>query len=314
MRAPESRGFTDWDEVHDVVSQAYFPHQLTLLSRGPAARTSLESTQLGAARLARIGFGVDVSIRSEHPGAYGINIPLTGHLVTALGRDEVVSTPGLATVCPPDTPTVITRWSSSCEIIGFKIDRDYVQSEMDRLLPRPGRRLPAQLDLRAGAGADWLRLVRAVADESLRDNVLLRSGQVAEQLCRAVTTALVLAAAPDDGDGPAGVRPRTVKRVMDAIQQDPARQWTAAEMADLVGVSVRRIQQGFRECVGMTPMEYLADVRLERVHAELSVTDCTATISDVALRWGIMHTGRFAAAYRRKYGVSPSETLRGGTA
>ncbi|CDZ87684.1 hypothetical protein RHRU231_330141 [Rhodococcus ruber] len=101
MRAPESRGFTDWDEVHDVVSQAYFPHQLTLLGRGPAARTSLESTQLGASRLARIGFGVDVLIRSEHPGAYGINIPLTGHLVTAVGRDEVVSAPGLATVCPP---------------------------------------------------------------------------------------------------------------------------------------------------------------------------------------------------------------------
>lgn len=313
MRAPESRGFTDWDEVHDVVSQAYFPHQLTLLGRGPAARTSLESTQLGASRLARIGFGVDVSIRSEHPGAYGINIPLTGHLVTAVGRDEVVSAPGLATVCPPDTPAVITRWSSSCEIIGFKVDRDYVQREMDRLLPRPGRRLPAQLDLRSGAGADWLRLVRAIADESLRDNVLLRSDQVAEQLCRAVTTALVLAAAPDD-DCPAGARPRTVKRVMDAIQQDPARQWTAADMAELAGVSVRRIQQGFRECVGMTPMEYLADVRLERVHTDLSGSDCTATVSDVALRWGIMHTGRFAAAYRRKYGVSPSETRRGVTA
>lgn len=185
---------------------------------------------------------------------------------------------------------------------------------MDRLLPRPGRRLPAQLDLRSGAGADWLRLVRAIADESLRDNVLLRSDQVAEQLCRAVTTALVLAAAPDDRDCPAGARPRTVKRVMDAIQQDPARQWTAADMAELVGISVRRIQQGFRECVGMTPMEYLADVRLERVHADLSVSDCTATVSDVALHWGIMHTGRFAAAYRRKYGVSPSETLRGVTA
>jgi hypothetical protein len=29
------------------------------------------------------------------------------------------------------------------------------------------------------------------------------------------------------------------------------------------------------------------------------------------MRWGLMHTGRFAAAYRRTYGESPSETLRG---
>jgi AraC-like DNA-binding protein len=35
------------------------------------------------------------------------------------------------------------------------------------------------------------------------------------------------------------------------------------------------------------------------------------TVADVAMRWGLMHTGRFAAAYRRTYGESPSETLRG---
>ena len=49
-------------------------------------------------------------------------------------NEEVVSTPGLATINPPDTPTVITELSSSCEIIGFKVDREYVQREMDRLL------------------------------------------------------------------------------------------------------------------------------------------------------------------------------------
>ena len=35
------------------------------------------------------------------------------------------------------------------------------------------------------------------------------------------------------------------------------------------------------------------------------------TVADVAMRWGLMHTGRFAAAYRSTYGESPSETLRG---
>lgn len=308
----EGPGFTDWDEVHEVVADAYFPHRLTPLRRESAARSSLESVQLGASRLARIGFGATVSIHSDHPGAYGINIPLTGRLVSVTRSEEVVSTPGLATICPPDTPTVITQWSSTCQILGFKVDREYVQREMDRVLARPGRQLPSQLDLRSGVGADWFRLVRAIADQTLHANLLLRSDKLAEQLCGAVTTALVLAAVPDEGNGPAGVRPRIVKRVIDAIQQDPARPWTAGAMAELVGVSVRRMQQGFRECVGMTPMEYLADVRLEHVHADLIGNDTDATVSDIAARWGIMHTGRFAAAYRRRYGISPSETLRGG--
>lgn len=304
--------FTDWDEVHEVVTDAYFPHQLTPLTSGSAARSSLEWAQLGASRLARIGFGEAMSIRSDHPGAYGINIPLAGHIISVTRSEEVVATPGLATINPPDTPTVITEWSSSCEIIGFKVDREYVQREMDRVLARPGRKLPAQLDLRSGAGADWFSLVRAIADQTLQDNSLVRSEQVAEQLCGAVTTALVLAAVPDEGDGPTGLRPRIVKRVIDAIHQDPARPWTAGEMAELVGVSVRRLQQGFRECVGMTPMEYLADVRLECVHADLIENYSGETVSDIAIRWGIMHTGRFAAAYSRKYGLTPSQTLRGG--
>ena len=306
----EGPGFTDWDEVHEVVADAYFPHELRPLSRDTAARSSLESSQMGPSRLARIGFGAPVSIESGHPGAYGINIPLAGRIVSVTGGTEVTSTPGLATICPPDTRTVITNWSSSCEIIGFKVDRDYLQREMDRVLARPGQELPRQLDLRTGAGADWLRFVRSVADQALRDSVLLHSDQVSQQLCGALTTALVLTAMPDDDTGAAGIRPRIVKRVIDAIQQDPARPWSAGEMAELVGVSVRRMQQGFREYVGMTPMEYLVDVRLERVHADLTGIGSCATVSEVATRWGIMHTGRFAAAYRRKYGVTPSESLR----
>jgi AraC-like DNA-binding protein len=34
-------------------------------------------------------------------------------------------------------------------------------------------------------------------------------------------------------------------------------------------------------------------------------------VADAAYRWGFNHLGRFAAAYREKYGVSPSRTVRG---
>ncbi len=34
------------------------------------------------------------------------------------------------------------------------------------------------------------------------------------------------------------------------------------------------------------------------------------TVAQIANRWGITHLGRLAAAYRTRYGVSPSVTLR----
>ncbi|MGR7000479.1 helix-turn-helix domain-containing protein [Yinghuangia aomiensis] len=51
---------------------------------------------------------------------------------------------------------------------------------------------------------------------------------------------------------------------------------------------------------------------LARAHDDLRGADPAATtVTEVSLRWGFAHQGRFAAAYRRRYGVPPSTTLRG---
>jgi AraC-like DNA-binding protein len=58
-------------------------------------------------------------------------------------------------------------------------------------------------------------------------------------------------------------------------------------------------------------MVHLRELRLDHVHAELAVGDPDGpTVSAVGQRWGFPHAGRFAAAYKRKFGRSPSETLR----
>jgi AraC-like DNA-binding protein len=58
-------------------------------------------------------------------------------------------------------------------------------------------------------------------------------------------------------------------------------------------------------------MTYLREVRLLRIHSELREVDPdTVTVGALASRWGFLHAGRFAAAYKRKFGCSPSTTLR----
>jgi AraC-like DNA-binding protein len=34
------------------------------------------------------------------------------------------------------------------------------------------------------------------------------------------------------------------------------------------------------------------------------------SVSEVAFRWGFTHLGRFAGAYKERFGVPPSQTLR----
>ena len=126
-----------------------------------------------------------------------------------------------------------------------------------------------------------------------------------------VASNFVLAAVPDGADAGCVARPRIVKRVLDELHADPARAWTAADMAETAGVSVRRLQEGFQQYVGASPSECLLDIRLDRVRADLLAAAPQQTVTDIAFRWGFTHTGRFAAAYRGKYGVTPSSDLRG---
>jgi transcriptional regulator GlxA family with amidase domain len=57
-------------------------------------------------------------------------------------------------------------------------------------------------------------------------------------------------------------------------------------------------------------MSMLRTVRLEHVRAELQSVTSVEKISDIAFKWGIVHLGRFAADYRKRFGELPSETLR----
>ncbi|MFC7655264.1 helix-turn-helix transcriptional regulator [Pseudonocardia benzenivorans] len=86
-----------------------------------------------------------------------------------------------------------------------------------------------------------------------------------------------------------------------------------SDLARQVGISVRALQEGFKEYVGVPPMTYLREVRLTRAHDELRDAEPGAVaVAEVASRWGFTHLGRFGVAYRRKFGVAPSRTMRDG--
>jgi AraC-like DNA-binding protein len=302
-------GDPEWEAASAAVSDAYFPHTLDPREAGSTAiDADVAVTVLGPLRIARIGWGAEVAIHTEHPGAYGINVPLGGVLETRVGGNAVVSTNGLATVNPPDTPAEITRWSSTCTIVGVKIDRDFLQHELCRVTGRPDATIPDQLDLHSPEGASWFRLVQSIAGQPT-DDPLLANPLIAQQLAGSLTDAFLLAAVPDDPADRSRLQPRIVTRVLDALRADPARPWSAADMADVAGVSVRRLQEGFREYVGRTPRECLTEIRLAAVHADMT-SGAVASVTDAAMKWGFTHTGRFAAAFRTKYGVAPSQVLR----
>ncbi|MCF8479597.1 MAG: helix-turn-helix domain-containing protein [Rhodospirillum sp.] len=85
---------------------------------------------------------------------------------------------------------------------------------------------------------------------------------------------------------------------------------TLSDMCAHVGVSERTLQYSFQDQVGMTPVAYLRVTRLNQARLDLTFpSSADITVTDVAMRWGFLHLGYFAKAYRDLFGETPSETL-----
>lgn len=90
---------------------------------------------------------------------------------------------------------------------------------------------------------------------------------------------------------------------------------TLADICSAVGVRPRTLQASFMRQHGISPMNFLQGLRLEKARATLLASDRHETsVSEVALEWGFRHLGRFSGHYLRRFGEYPGETLRGATA
>ena len=85
-----------------------------------------------------------------------------------------------------------------------------------------------------------------------------------------------------------------------------------ADIARAAGVSVRAVQSTFRDLLDTTPMNYVRDRRLEAAREDLLRygPGDGVTIAMVASDWGFSNAGRFATAYRQRFGEPPSATFR----
>ncbi len=97
-------------------------------------------------------------------------------------------------------------------------------------------------------------------------------------------------------------------RVWDAVNADPGRHWSVADLAGLIGISEEHLRRLAHDQHGRSPMEHVTYLRMRRAAVLLRTTDLKIdTIAeDVAYadRFG------FSAAFRRHFDVSPAQYRR----
>jgi AraC-like DNA-binding protein len=112
---------------------------------------------------------------------------------------------------------------------------------------------------------------------------------------------------PDDS-----IKPSTVARIHQAAEilrscvEIPPSQ---TELAQQVGIGHCTLIKGFRAIFGMTPFAYLTRQRMEQAERLLRQPGCT--VADVANQVGYANPSQFATVFKRHFGMTPRECMRG---
>ena len=101
---------------------------------------------------------------------------------------------------------------------------------------------------------------------------------------------------------------RQIGRALELVHSRPGENWTAEKLASEVAMSRSRFANRFKEVVGVGPMTYLADWRLQKALALLDESRCT--IQQVAHQTGYQSAAAFTRAFASHFGLPPTEYRR----
>ena len=100
-----------------------------------------------------------------------------------------------------------------------------------------------------------------------------------------------------------GNRNRHLLKAVSYLEEHLEETFSAEDCAQYGGVSWRQIERLFQANLGVTPIKYLAGLRLQHGRALLAETDMS--VLDVAIACGYTSSAHFSRGFRARFGVSP---------
>lgn len=311
---------SDPEEARTQIASVYCPHRLTVqrgLSKFRAQHAEGGASGLGVYFLS-YGSATTLLESGRLDDFVLVSQQISGRFAARAHSGERLLVPGEHVVLDAHTAYQL-RWEENCKLFHARIPRTEFETAVAEFTGA-GESDAVRFPLSSRPSKPGTVAVAKVMQFLLRNagrNGLLTSGPLLRAQMRRMLVASIVEAYPGFSHtdaGPSGaVRPPAVRRAVAYLEDAAAEDVRISDVAGAARLSTRALQEAFRKHLDTTPMAYLKSIRLAQAHADLrqsSVEDGT-TVAAVAYRWGFGNLGRFAADYRREFGRSPSEVLRG---
>ena len=268
--------------------------------------------------LGYIHYGPSVAVRATARDDYWLQLPLTGQLEVLNTRGGVICDVRRAAIASPARNDYYqVKSDEGCGGIRISFFKTALLECLASLLgdePRMPLEFAPEIDVSHGYGRSLAQyLMMAVRD-------IDHAG--ATPWNRAMMTAfeqfimtMMLTVQPHNYNAAlrrldTPLAPRDVKRAIDYMQANLEASITIADIVAVAGVPGRTLFKHFKDFKGMSPMQYLRNARFDRVRRTLLLGEPSECVTSIAMEAGFLHMGRFAVDYRRRFGESPSETMR----
>jgi AraC-like DNA-binding protein len=306
---------SDVETAASALSKAY--GEVTVVRRRASGRLRMEvvTSTLPNITCGRLRISSS-TVRTPCYPAIAVCLPISGKTVITSHTSSAPVGGQSAAVVTSGNPVVVDYLTDDCAIETLVFEQPAVEAELARMLGAPLTR-PLRFDsqLSLSAVSPWSRALSLLHRELTDPDGLAAVPAMSTRLGHLMMAGLLVSQPhnySEDLNKPRAVlASKPIRKALEYIEERPAEIETVADIASTVGLSVRALDDGFRRFVGTPPMAYLRNLRITRAHEELMAADpYTTTATAVARKWGFGHYGRFAADYRRRFGIKPSETLR----
>jgi len=310
----------DVPEASELIAAALAPNHLTTAGVGASGfAASMHGARLRDVSLLYLDLHVPVEMVTPLTGDYvAVHMPTAGRAVVTSQGTTADANPITAAVTSASTP-VTMRFDHDSPHLILRIEVDALERHLSRLMGRTLDRpieFELEMDLTSDGAVRWHTAVQLLHTEILQTNSLVQQGLGIGALEEFLMSTLLILqpsnyqralARPAERPGR-----RAVRRSIEYIEAHLSEPLTMDLIATHVDMSIRSVQQGFRQELDVSPMAYVRDRRLDQARAQLSdaIPSDGLTVTDVAMKWGFTHLSNFATLYRRRFGELPSETLR----
>jgi AraC-like DNA-binding protein len=260
-------------------------------------------------------YGAAATIETETRPDFWLQLPLRGGVEASHGRHTVACDVRTGAVTSPTRRRVLRTDADSARL-QMSLTGPAFERQLAALLgdwPRTPLELAPTIDLTQGYGRSLAHYLHLAVGEFDASGRVPWGPLVVSQFEQLVMTRLLLEHPHNHSEAvrryERPVSPRGVKRAIDYMHANLDAPITLADLVAVAGVPGRTLFQHFRAFKGLPPMRYLRERRLEQTRRALLCAAADENVTDIAVRWGFSHMGRFAVEYRRRFGESPSTTL-----